>query len=74
MLQNMFAERLISANDASLFEATLLPHQRATGADGSTVLARAVQEHNVLAAARVYTNVSFASLGVILGVPQAKVR
>ena len=34
------------------FEDSLLPHQKATGPDGSTVLERAVLQHNVLAASR----------------------
>ena len=51
------------------FEDSLLPHQKATGADGSTVLERAVLQHNVLAASRVYKNMRLVQLGHLLEVP-----
>ena len=51
------------------FEQTLKEHQRATGADGLTVLRRAVIEHNVIAASKVYTNIRFSELGALLEVP-----
>jgi COP9 signalosome complex subunit 4 len=38
-------------------------------ADGSTVLERAVVEHNLAAASRLYLNIYFAELGALLGVP-----
>jgi len=41
----------------------------ATLADGTTVLARAVIEHNLAAASRLYTNIYFSELGTLLGVP-----
>ena len=67
MLQRMSTERLISAPDAAAFEATLPQHCRATGKDGVTTFGKAVAEHNVCAASRVYRNISFASLGALLG-------
>ena len=73
MLQNMCNERLISAVDEASFETTLAVHQRAVGADGATIFCRAVVEHNVLAAARIYKNCTFASLGALLGVDPVKV-
>lgn len=36
--------------------------------DGSTVLERAVMEHNLLAASHLYLNISFDELGLVLGV------
>ena len=72
MLQRMSTERLISAPDAAAFEATLPQHCRAANAAGVTIFGKAVAEHNVLAASRVYKNISFASLGVVLGMaPEA---
>ena len=41
---------------------------RATDADGVTVFAKAFTEHNVLAASRVYANITFDALGGLLGV------
>lgn len=37
--------------------------------DGSTVLERAVIEHNLLSASKIYNNISFEELGTLLGVP-----
>ena len=69
MLQRMSTERLISAADAAAFEATLPQHCRATNREGVTIFAKAVAEHNVLAASRVYRSISSASLGGLLGMP-----
>ena len=38
--------------------------------DGTTVLARAVIEHNLAAASRLYTAIYFDQLGALLGVPE----
>ena len=40
---------------------------------GSTVLDRAVWEHNLLAASKVYTNISFVELGALLDIDPTKV-
>lgn len=40
--------------------------------DGSTVLDKAVMEHNLLAASRLYDNIYFEELGQLLGVPAEK--
>lgn len=44
----------------------------ATLEDGSTVLDRAVIEHNMLAASKLYNNISFEQLGALLGIDAAK--
>lgn len=44
----------------------LKPHQRAVLPDGSTVLERAVTEHNLAAASKLYNNIFFAELGTLL--------
>lgn len=53
------------------FAEGLRPHQKAVTPDGSTVLERAVVEHNLAAASRLYLNIYFAELGQLLGVPPA---
>ncbi|CAL1134825.1 unnamed protein product [Cladocopium goreaui] len=68
ILQKMFMERLIRGSEVHKFEDGLLPHQKATGPDGSTVLERAVLQHNVLAASRVYKNMRLPQLGHLLEV------
>merc|ERR1719453_1024460 len=69
ILQKMFMERLIKGTEVQKFEETLLPHQKALMADGQTVLERAVLQHNVLAASRVYKNMKLPELGLLLEVP-----
>ena len=47
------------AGQVEAFSQTLKPHQKAVTADGSTVLERAVVEHNLAAASRLYNNIYF---------------
>ena len=54
------------------FSQSLRPHQKAITPDGSTVLEKAVVEHNLLAASRLYNNIYFSELGQLLGVPPGK--
>ncbi len=72
ILEKMFLDRLLSAEEVDSFAASLLPHQLAQTADGSTVLAKAVIEHNLLAASRLYENISTTALGKILGLEDGK--
>lgn len=72
ILEKMFLDRIISTEEVSKFAEGLMPHQLAKTADGSTVLARAVTEHNLLAASRLYSNISFDSLGLLLGLSGEK--
>ncbi|KAI1180647.1 hypothetical protein F4777DRAFT_528794 [Nemania sp. FL0916] len=67
MLEKMFLDRLLAPAEVAQFAERLSPHQLATTADGSTVLAKAVVEHNLLAASRLYSNIGFAALGLLLG-------
>jgi len=43
-----------------------MAHQKATLGDGSTVLDRAVSEHNLLAVSKLYVNISFDQLAALL--------
>lgn len=54
------------------FAQTLKEHQLAKLADGSTVLERAVMEHNLAAAAKLYINIYREQLGSLLGVAPDK--
>jgi len=69
ILNKMFHERLIRSSEVQKFESSLAPHQKATIGDGQTVLERAVLQHNVLAASRVYRNMLLADFGSLLEVP-----
>ena len=67
ILEKIFLDRLLAPAEVDKFSKTLAPHQLATTSDGSTVLAKAVMEHNLLGASRLYVNIGFDELGVLLG-------
>jgi COP9 signalosome complex subunit 4 len=68
ILEKIFMDRLLTTDEVNAFAAKLVPHQLAQTADGSTVLDKAVIEHNLLAASRLYENISVEALGAILGI------
>ncbi|TRX98257.1 hypothetical protein FHL15_000902 [Xylaria flabelliformis] len=72
MLEKMFFDRLLAPAEVEKFAQGLAPHQLATTSDGSTVLAKAVVEHNLLGASRLYSNIGFEALGVLLGLDAAR--
>ena len=59
---------LRAEGEVEAFGAALKPHQLAAGEDGLTVLSRAVSEHNLLSASKLYNNITVAELGALLGV------
>jgi len=72
MLEKMFMERLLRKEEVEAFAASLAAHQKATLDDGSTVLDRAVMEHNMLATSKLYANISFEQLGALLEIEPSK--
>lgn len=72
ILEKMYLDRIIRKSELEEFAALLQPHQKATTADGSTVLDRAVIEHNLLSASKLYNNITFEELGALLEIPPAK--
>ncbi|CZR54170.1 probable COP9 signalosome complex subunit 4 [Phialocephala subalpina] len=67
ILEKMFLDRLLSPEEVAKFAEGLATHQLARTSDGSTVLAKAVVEHNLRGASRLYNNISFDALGSLLG-------
>ena len=67
ILEKMFLDRLLSTEEVDRFASGLAPHQLAKTGDGTTVLARAVVEHNLLSASRLYANIGIKELGTLLG-------
>ncbi|EGX89921.1 COP9 signalosome subunit CsnD [Cordyceps militaris CM01] len=67
ILEKMLLDRLLAPAEVAAFAQGLQPHQRATTADGSTVLDKAVVEHNLRGASRLYDNIRFDALGALLG-------
>lgn len=72
MLEKMYLDRLLSPQEVTDFSERLKPHQLAKLSDGSTVLAKAVIEHNLLATSKLYNNIGVEELGVLLGLSGAK--
>ena len=72
ILEKMFLDRLLSTAELETFSSKLAPHQLARTADGSTVVAKAVIEHNLLSASRLYDNIGIGELGVLLGLTSEK--
>ncbi|KAK8162969.1 COP9 signalosome-like protein complex subunit 4 [Phyllosticta citrichinensis] len=68
ILEKIFLDRLLTPEEVAAFAAKLEPHQLAKTSDGSTVLDKAVLEHNLLAASRLYSNIGMAQLGELLNV------
>ncbi|KAI9894171.1 MAG: hypothetical protein M1814_004025 [Vezdaea aestivalis] len=66
ILEKIFFDRLLSPIEVETFSKNLQPHQLAKIADGSTVLAKAVIEHNLLGASRLYENIHTKDLGILL--------
>ena len=68
----MFLDRLLTKEEVTKFASTLRPHQLAKTSDGSTVLAKAVVEHNLLSASRLYSNIGMHELGLLLDLDAEK--
>ncbi len=68
ILEKMFLDHLITPLEVTVFAKGLKAHQLALLADGTTVLSRAVIEHNLLAVSKLYENIGFVELGRVLGV------
>jgi COP9 signalosome complex subunit 4 len=72
ILEKIFLDRILAPSEVAAFAANLKDHQLAKTSDGSTVLDKAVLEHNLLAVSRIYANISFQNLGGLLGVDADK--
>jgi len=68
ILEKMYLRRILRPEEIESFTSLLQPHHVALGPDGSTILERAVREHNVQAVAAIYSNISFSELGAILDI------
>nr|CAG8665840.1 7879_t:CDS:2 [Entrophospora candida] len=68
ILEKMYLDRVLRPNEVKGFAEMLKEHQRARLADGTTVLDRAVIEHNLLSASMIYNNITFEELGSLLAI------
>jgi COP9 signalosome complex subunit 4 len=72
VLTKMYMQHILRRGDLHNFEATLMDHQKALMGDGLTILQRAVIEHNMAAAIKIYENIRFEELGNLLEISTAK--
>ncbi|CBX95297.1 hypothetical protein IAQ61_004118 [Plenodomus lingam] len=72
ILEKIFFNRLLSPAEIKAFAAKLEPHHLAKTSDGSTVLDKAILEHNLLGASKLYNNIGFDQLGELLGIDAEK--
>ncbi|XP_042458410.1 COP9 signalosome complex subunit 4-like isoform X4 [Zingiber officinale] len=72
ILQKVNLERILRKPEIDAFAKELKAHQKALLPDNFTVLDRAMIEHNLLSASKLYTNISFEELGALLGIPPQK--
>ncbi|KAK6143380.1 hypothetical protein DH2020_023728 [Rehmannia glutinosa] len=73
-LYKVYLERILRKPEIDAFAEELKPHQKALLPDNFTVLDRAMIEHNLLSASKLYTNISFGELGTLLGIAPQKVE
>lgn len=69
ILTKMYLGRILRRAEVEEFAKKLRPHHLAITSDGSTVLDKAVIQHNLLAASTIYNNISFTELGSLLEIP-----
>ncbi|XP_059616430.1 COP9 signalosome complex subunit 4 [Phlebotomus argentipes] len=72
ILEKMYLDRIIRRSELEEFEALLQLHQKASTLDGSSILDRAVFEHNLLSASKLYNNITFVELGALLEISPNK--
>eukprot|EP00051_Salpingoeca_urceolata_P011840 m.147136 g.147136 ORF g.147136 m.147136 type:complete len:417 (-) comp17277_c0_seq2:3027-4277(-) len=72
LLRSMFLDRIVSKADVEAFARRLEEHHLAKLPDGSTILDRAIIQHNLLSASKLYNNITFAELGALLNISPAK--
>ncbi|KAI8337271.1 hypothetical protein BC941DRAFT_353208 [Chlamydoabsidia padenii] len=69
VLEKTYLDRVIRADEVSEFATTLKPHHLARLADNTTtVFDRAMIEHNLVSASKIYNNITFTELGSLLNV------
>ena len=67
ILEKIFLDRILEAEEISSFAAELPDHQKAKTSDGSTVVEKAMLEHNLLGVSHIYRNIGIEQLGSLLG-------
>jgi COP9 signalosome complex subunit 4 len=66
ILEKMFLDRIISPDEVNKFASGLDEHQLAQSADGTTVLSKAIIEHNLVGTSKLYSNITVTELARLL--------
>jgi len=76
ILEKVFLERLLLAEDVEAFSQTLEQHQLAmiNDSQATTVLDMAVIQHNLEACSKLYKNITFTSLAKLLRIPKERAQ
>jgi len=72
MLQKMYLDRLIKRSELTEFDSMLQTHQKALTSDGSSILEYSCIQHNLLAASKLYNNITLQGLGKLLEISPEK--
>eukprot|EP01080_Neovahlkampfia_damariscottae_P007007 gene7007-11172_t len=72
IMEKMFLGRILKTEEVKIIEKQLQGHQNSYVDDDTTVLQKAVMEHNLLSASNVYKNITFEELGKLLGISAHK--
>jgi len=72
VLSKMHMQHVLRRAELRAFEEGLMDHQKALMADGLTIPQRAIIEHNMAAAIKVYENIRFDELGNLLEISTSK--
>lgn len=71
LLEKLYLDRLIKANELIEFERELQPHQR-TNEHGHSIVEGVIVEHNMTAVSRLYNNIALSTLAELLGISSEK--
>ena len=66
VLHKMDQEQLLKIEELKIFQESLQPHQKAVTEGGFTVVEKAVIEHNLQAASKIYNNIRISELSKLL--------
>lgn len=72
ILVKMYTQRLLNTSELVTFEKFLKSHQKALTSDGYSIVEKAVIEHNMQAAGKIYENIVFPELGKLLRLTAAE--
>lgn len=72
ILKKVYLEQLLNESDIEELKEQLTPSQMAQNPDGTTVLSRAMIDHNLMSVSRLYLNIGLKDLARLLGLEQAQ--